>query len=125
MPNINRLTLAGHLGKDPELQFTKGGTAVCRFSVATTEGKDDKKKTEWTDVEVWGKFAESASKSLRKGDAVFIEGKKDTNEWTDKDGVKRRSVRLVTWGSVFKWIGSIEKAVSQPSQDEEEGDLPF
>jgi len=96
---VNRVTLVGRLGKDPELRFTQGGQAVAQVSVATDESFTDKqgqkqKKTEWHKVVVWGKQAESVSKYLAKGSLAYIEGKLQTREW-EKDGVKRYMTEVV------------------------------
>jgi single-strand DNA-binding protein len=82
------------LGKDPELTYTAGGTAKCRFSLATTEKFDKagvaQEKTEWHNIVVWGKQAENVSKYLAKGRQAYIEGKIQTRSWDDeKTGQKR------------------------------------
>jgi single-strand DNA-binding protein len=93
MNGINRLTLLGNLGADPELRNTQGG-AVLNLRLATTETwlnkeKEQQSRTDWHNVVVWGKRAEALSKFLRKGALVYVEGPVRTSSYDDKDGVKR------------------------------------
>jgi single-strand DNA-binding protein len=97
--SVNKVILMGTLGKDPELKFTPGGSAVCSFSIATKETWYDEKnekheKTEWHKIVVWGKKAESCNQYLAKGSQVYIEGKLQTRSWDDKDGTKRYTTEI-------------------------------
>ena len=89
---MNKTILIGKLGQDPELKFTPSGSAVCQFSMATSEKytKDGQKqeKTEWHNIVIWGKIAEVCNQYLKKGSKVMIEGKIQTRTWDDKDGKK-------------------------------------
>ena len=92
---LNKVMLIGNLGADPEVRFTQGGQPVCSIRMATSEtwtGKDGQKqeRTEWHAVTVWGKTAESCGQYLHKGSKVFIEGRLQSREYDDKDGVKRK-----------------------------------
>ena len=92
--SVNKVILMGTLGKDPELKYTPGGSAVCSFSIATKETwYDDKnekhEKTEWHKIVVWGKKAETCNQYIAKGSQVYIEGKLQTRSWDDKDGNKK------------------------------------
>lgn len=98
--SVNRVTLVGNLGRDPECRYTKSGQAVCSFSLATTEkwdGKDGSKesKTEWHRIVIWGKLGEVAAQYLQKGKQVYLEGKNQTREWEDNDGNKRQTTEVV------------------------------
>src|SRR5690606_16219961 len=101
MPNINRATIAGHLGKDPEVRYTGAGKAVASLSVATTEKWKDRdtgeqrEKTEWHRVAVWGQPAEYIGKYARKGHALLVEGKLQTRKWQDRDGNDRYTTAIV------------------------------
>jgi len=91
---VNKVILIGNLGADPEIRYTTSGTAVATLRLATTESWMDKsgertERTEWHRVIVWGKSAETASQYLSKGKQVYVEGRLQTREWTDKDGNKR------------------------------------
>ena len=90
---MNKAMIIGRLGKDPDLKYTPSGSAVCNFTVATSEKWKDKEgktqeKTEWHKIVVWGKLAEVCGKNLAKGRSVFLEGAINTRSWDDKDGKK-------------------------------------
>lgn len=94
IPGINKVLLMGNLGKDPEVRHIDSGSVVASFPLATTEIYKDKngnrqEQTEWHNIVVWGWLAEFAEKYLKKGDAVFIEGKLRTRVTEDKEKVKR------------------------------------
>ena len=100
MASINKVILIGNLGSDPEVRFTPGGSAVANFNIATNESWKDKngqdqERTEWHKIVVWGKQAENCGEYLSKGRPVYIEGKLQTREWTDKDGNKRYTTEVV------------------------------
>jgi single-strand DNA-binding protein len=86
--NINKVILAGTLGKDPELKYTTGGKAVASFSMATNDGFGDKKTTTWHNISAWGKTAENIKNYLTKGSNVYLEGRITTESWNNKEGVK-------------------------------------
>src|SRR5712692_3804034 len=97
MASFNRITIVGYLGRDPELRYTPQGTAVCNFSVATTERKKDKAGefqdvTTWFNVSLWGKREESTSKYLAKGKLVYLEGRLTQRQYQDRDGNTRTSL---------------------------------
>jgi len=97
---VNKATLVGRLGKDPEVRYTPEGAMVVNMTLATDEsykGKDGNKvsKTEWHRIVVFGKLAEICGNYLVKGKLVFIEGKIQTRQWTDKEGVKRSTTEIV------------------------------
>ncbi|MCB0700254.1 MAG: single-stranded DNA-binding protein, partial [Chitinophagaceae bacterium] len=96
MRGVNKVTLIGNLGKDPDLQYLEGNIAVAKFPLATTETFKDKNgnlvsQTEWHTVVLWRGFAELAQKYLHKGSLVYIEGRLRTRSWEDKDKVRRFS----------------------------------
>ncbi len=97
---INKVTLIGNLGKDPEIRHLEGGTSVGKFSLATNENYRDKNgewqtQTEWHDIVVWRQLAERAAKDLHKGSMVYIEGKITHRKWQDKEGQDRYSTEIV------------------------------
>lgn len=99
MGSVNKVILVGNLGRDAEVRYTPGGAAVARFSIATTEVWNDKsgqrqERTEWHNIDLWGKQAESLSEYLVKGKQVYVEGRLQTDEYTDKEGVKRKSTKV-------------------------------
>lgn len=98
--SLNKATIIGNLGKDPEVRFTPNGKAVCNFSVATDESYNDKNtgqkvdKVEFHRITAYGKLAEIMGQYLKKGSKIYIEGKLQTREW-EKDGVKRYTTEIV------------------------------
>lgn len=97
---LNRVTLVGNLGADPELKFITSGQAVLKLRIATSESFANKEgerqeKTEWHTVTMWGKRAEALNKILQKGKTVWIEGRLQTRSWEDKDGGKRYATEIV------------------------------
>jgi single-strand DNA-binding protein len=99
MSGFAKVNLIGNLGKDPELKFTTGGTAVCNLRVGCTERvkvKDEwKDATEWVSLVCFGKTAENAGQYLQKGRQIYAEGRLQTREWNDKDGNKRYSTEVI------------------------------
>jgi len=96
--SLNKVTLIGRLGKDPELRSTPMGSAVCSFTMATSENYKDKsgewkEETEWHSVVAWNNLAERVAKILRKGSKVYIEGKLKTREY-EKEGIKRYKTEI-------------------------------
>ncbi|MDX2003273.1 MAG: single-stranded DNA-binding protein [Chitinophagales bacterium] len=99
MRGINKVTLLGRLGKDPETQYLESGTPLSRFTLATNDRYKDKSgnwvdQTEWHNLVLWRGLAEIAEKYLKKGSLVYIEGKLRTRSWED-NGVKKYSTEIV------------------------------
>lgn len=104
--SLNRVILIGNLGRDPEIRTTQSGTNVTSFSVATSEKWKDKsgdlqEKTEWHRIVVWGRQAESCNEYLFKGRPVCIEGKIQTREYEDRDGVTKRITEIIASNVIF------------------------
>lgn len=96
MASVNLSIVAGYLGDSPKVAMTKTGKKVARFSVATTERGFQKQdgtvipdKTEWHNVVLWGRLAETAEKYLHKGSSVYVQGKMRTRSYEAQDGSKR------------------------------------
>jgi single-strand DNA-binding protein len=87
---MNVITVAGTLGKDAEVKYLSNGDAIANFSVADSQGKD--KPTLWWNCGLYGKRAESLSQYLVKGQAVTVTGSVSEREWTDKNGLTRKSM---------------------------------
>ncbi len=97
---INKVTLIGHLGQDPEVRRLENGTPVGRFSLATNETYKDvngelQTQTEWHNIVVWRTTAEQAEKILKKGSLVYVEGKLTHRKYTDKNGIERIATDVV------------------------------
>lgn len=108
MASLNRATIIGNLGSDPEVRSTQAGTAVGNFTVATTEGwgegAERKESTEWHRVVVWGKLALTCGQYLKKGRPVYVEGRLQTRSYEDDQGVKRSITEIVA--REVKFLGS-------------------
>lgn len=97
---INKVTLIGRCGQDPEIRTLDGGVTVARVSVATDESYKDKdgewqNATTWHNVVMWRELAERAEKSLKKGSTVYVEGKITYRKYNDKDGNERTVTDIV------------------------------
>lgn len=99
MRGVNKVTIIGNVGNDPEMKYTASGTAVAKFSVATNESwtsKDGQKqeRTEWHRIVAWARLAEICGQYLTKGNVVYLEGNLRTNKWEDKDGNTRYTTEI-------------------------------
>lgn len=100
MASVNKVTLIGNLGRDPEVRHTPGGMAVCNASIATTRSWKDKQsgekkeETEWHRVVFYDRLAEIAGEYLRKGKSVYVEGRLKTRKW-EKDGVDQYTTEII------------------------------
>ena len=115
MAGINKVILVGNLGKDPEVRYLEGGTAVANFPIATSETYKDrtsgekKTTTEWHNIVLWRGLAEIAEKYLKKGSQIYLEGKLRTRQWQDKDGNNRYTTEIV--GDNLQMLGRKEKDI--------------
>ena len=103
---VNKVILVGNLGRDPEVRYTPGGQAVANFTIATNDAWTDKsgqkqERTEWHRIVAWGKQAELCGEYLTKGRQVYIEGRLQTREWTNKEGAKQYTTEVVANQVVF------------------------
>lgn len=125
MSGVNKVILIGRLGKDPELRATKSGTNVCTMSLATSEYKikdgNKEEKTEWHKITLWEKLADNASKYLKKGSNVYIEGRLQTTKY-EKDGVPHYSTEIVA--SAMQFLDSKGSGESAELRSEL-SDIPF
>lgn len=101
MASVNKVILVGNLGRDPETRYMPNGEAVTNVAIATTESWKDKNSgekkelTEWHRVTFYRKLAEIAGQYLKKGSAVYVEGRLQTRKWTDKEGVERYTTEII------------------------------
>lgn len=111
---INKVILIGNLGNDPDIRYMPNGGAVANITLATSESWKDKntgeqrEKTEWHRVALFGKQAEVAGEYLRKGAQVYIEGQLQTRKWQDQHGQDRFTTEVVVQGyhGVMQMLGS-------------------
>ncbi len=117
---VNKVILVGRLGDDPKIRYLPNGGAIANLTIATSESWRDKQsgeqkeKTEWHRVVLFGKLAEVAGEYLRKGSQVYIEGKLTTRKWEDQAGAERYTTEIhVNVGGVMQMIGSRQDSSSQ------------
>jgi single-strand DNA-binding protein len=143
MGSVNKVILVGNLGRDAELRYTPGGSAVATLNLATTEVWNDKQgqrqeKTEWHRIVLWGKQAESLQEYLTKGKQIYVEGRLQTRQWDDKDGNKRYTteikadrITLLSGGGGGRSAGIERSQASASAPDEApmepitDDDIPF
>lgn len=132
---LNKQTIIGNLGRDPEMRFTPSGQAVCNFSVASTKSWTSKegermKRTIWTRISTWGKTAENCSKYLAKGSLVYVEGEPVADEngnprtWSKNDGSVGVSFEVNANIIIFLSKRKSDE-VEQVTMTEDEGEFPF
>ena len=107
---VNKVTLIGNLGNDPEVRYGASGNAVANVSLATTESWRDKdsgeqqEKTEWHRVVFFNKPAETIGQYVKKGQQLYVEGRLQTKKWQDKDGIEKYSTEIIS--DSFTFVGS-------------------
>lgn len=131
---VNRVFIIGNLGQDPEVKYTKSGTAVATLSVATSRSWKDKdgqkqEETEWHRCQAWDGTAKFAGDYLHKGSKVYIEGRLQTRKWQDKDGRDCYTTEIVV-GSLQNLSPRSDGAQGPPlppGRDEHDSqpDMPF
>lgn len=141
--SLNRVELIGNVGNDPEVRSTQNGGRCATLSLATSrEWKDasgeKNEKTEWHRCVIWnqgkkGGLADVVEKYVRKGDKLYIDGRIDYRQWTDKDGVTRYTTEISVSQLLMLGGKTGESATGQQSESpettrpelEDETDLPF
>lgn len=120
---VNKVILVGHLGQDPEVRYMPNGGAVANITLATSESWRDKQtgenkeKTEWHRVVIFGKLAEIASEYLRKGSQVYLEGSLQTRKWQDQSGQDRYTTEVVVnVGGTMQMLGGRQSGASMDNQ---------
>ena len=135
MPSLNKVTIIGNVGKEPEMRFTPNGKPVTSFSVATNwmytspEG-EKKQETEWFNVVTWDRLAEQCNQFLAKGKLVYAEGRIHTRSWEGQDGQPHSRMEVVANRVIFldrKASAALadEKVEDAGGGDMEPEDLPF
>lgn len=117
---VNKVTLIGNLGDEPDLRQTQAGTSVCNMSLATNESYTDSdgnevQNTEWHDVVAWGRLGEVCNEYLSKGSQVYFEGSLQTRSWEDNDGNTRYSTEVKAREMMFL-DSNRQSTVSSPDQ---------
>ena len=106
---MQKVLLIGNLGRDPEVKYSQQGTAIAQFSLATTERWKDKdgepqEHTEWFAVKAFNRLAEIVSEHLHKGSRIYLEGRKRTESWDDKQTGAKHYRDLVYVDRIESWI---------------------
>lgn len=109
--SVNKIILIGHVGKDPDMRYSKPGSAVAMFSLATNErgarladGTQLPDSTEWHNIVMFGKNAETAERYIKKGMQLYIEGKMRYREYTDRNQIVRRVAEVYV--DNFEFLGT-------------------
>ena len=143
---VNKVILIGNLGQDPETRYLPSGQAVTNFSIATSEQWKDKQtgeqkeRTEWHNIETWGRLAEVCAEYLRKGTQCYVEGMLRTDSWEDEQGNKKYKTKIRANTVQFFGSGSQQSRArtmndshdqdgmpphSRSQQDDFDDDIPF
>lgn len=112
MSGICKAIIIGNLGKDPEIRQANG-KSVTNFSVAVNQKYGDKESTEWINLVLWDKMADLAGRYLKKGSQCYFEGRIQTREWENKEGVKQKTTEVVVQNMTF--LGGGKKAEDKPA----------
>jgi single-strand DNA-binding protein len=110
MSSLNKVMLIGNLGADPEIRSTQSGNKIANLSIATSESWRDKttgeqrEKTEWHRVVIFGNLAGVVEKYLRKGSKVYLEGQLQTRKWQDQSGQDKYTTEVVLQGFGGKMV---------------------
>ena len=132
---LNKIFIMGRLTRDPELRKTQSGTAVASFSLAVDrdyKAQDGSRQTDFIEVQAWRHTADFVSRYFNKGRMAVVEGRLQMQDWTDRDGNKRRSAVVVAEQVYF---GDSKKADDAPAAppapqeyheiNDDDGELPF
>jgi len=122
MRGVNKAIIVGRLGKDPEVRALPSGATVTGFSLAVSEKWKDKntgqpvEKTEWLNCSAFGKTAEIIAEYVKKGDPLYVEGKIQTDKWTDQNGIDRYSTKIIVNNIEFLGGGNGGQQQHAPQQ---------
>ena len=135
MPSLNKVTIIGNVGNEPEMRFTPNGKPVTSFSVATnwvfsTPEGERRQETEWFNVVAWNRLAEQCNQFLAKGKLVYAEGRLHTRNWEGQDGQSHSKIEVIANRVIFldrRGSGVLpdEKTEDSGAVDLEPEDLPF
>lgn len=129
--SVNRVTISGNIGRDPELRSTASGTAVLSFSVCVNDRQkvngEWKDKPNWVDCIIFGNRAESVSRYLSKGSHVTVDGRLSQNTWETKEGQRRSKLEVIVDNIDFSGSKRAD-AQAEPQAEPEtpyDDDIPF
>ena len=121
MPSLNKVTIIGNIGGEPEMRFTPNGKPVTSFRVATNwvstaPDGERRQETEWFNVVTWNKLAEQCNEYLKKGSRIIVNGRIKQDRWQDDNGGNRSKISIV--GSQVQFLDLKSGNGQQPSEDE-------
>ena len=134
--SLNKVMLIGTVGAEPEVRYVEQGVPVASLRLATTErgytlqnGTQVPERTEWHNIVVWRRLAETVEKYVHKGDKLYIEGQLRTRTWNDRNGVKRYTTEI--WAENMEMLSSPRnnqpagETASQPASTTDNTQAPF
>ena len=134
--SLNKVMLIGNVGAEPEVRYVEQGVPVASLRLATTErgytlqnGTQVPERTEWHNIVVWRRLAETVEKYVHKGDKLYIEGQLRTRTWDDRNGVKRYTTEI--WAENMEMLSSPRnnqpagETASQPASTTDNTQTPF
>jgi single-strand DNA-binding protein len=135
MPSLNKVTIIGNVGNEPEMRFTPNGKPVTSFSVATnwvytSPDGERRQETEWFNVVAWNRLAEQCNQFLAKGRLVYAEGRVHTRNWEGQDGQPHSRIEVIANKVIFldrrgTSATADEKMDEGGASELEPEDLPF
>ena len=134
--SLNKVMLIGNVGAEPEVRYVEQGVPIASLRLATTErgytlqnGTQVPERTEWHNIVVWRRLAETVEKYVHKGDKLYIEGQLRTRTWDDRNGVKRYTTEI--WAENMEMLSSPRnnqpagETASQPASTADNTQAPF
>ena len=138
VPDLNTITIAGRLTRDPELKYVAGGRAVCEVSIANSRHYKDKsgerkEETVFVNATIWDKMAEYVGEKLRKGRPVIVEGRLKSESWEDKTSGQKRSqifiaasrITPLDWDNSGSGDATAGNTASEATEGGDDDDLVF
>ena len=128
MRGLNRVTLIGNIGNDPEYKTLQDGTPVAKFSIATTESYrlkngETQSHTDWHTIIAWRGLATFANQYIHKGGLLYVEGKLRNRQYEDKEGMKKYVTEIVAEQIIL--LDKKEKQADPEANDIAGGEVPF
>jgi single-strand DNA-binding protein len=127
---LNKVMIIGRLGRDPEMRYTPSGRPVTTFTIATsrswnTSEGEKRTETEWFNIVAWGSLAEICKQYLNKGQQIYVEGRLQTRQWEDSEGVKHSSTEIVANEMIMLGERRDANHSSMDFEAGEEDEFPF
>ena len=125
MAGLNKMSVIGFLGTDPEMRYTPNGNPVTSFRIATSRSYTSSdgerhEETEWFTVVAWNQLAELCNQYLSKGRRAYVDGRLHSNSWQGQDGQTRFSNEIIAERVLF-----LDRPPGGPGSPEGEGESPF